>query len=343
MKRADIHTEHINNLILSFLNRTISSTDLKVLKEWIDENEDNKAYFSEIQKIWLISSIYEKKNFDKLKDRAFQQFKDRIAQKNQEQDIYISRPNWNRIFYIAACIIIAFFAGIGVMYFTGNQRLSDQTLSYSVESPRGSKLKLSLPDGTSVWLNADSKLRFPVSFTAERREVYLEGEAYFEVVKNAEAPFVVKTDLGDIKVLGTQFNLKSYSNDNRIEVALLDGSVAFCYPSTTDQEMKCILSPGEQVYYNRTTHNLEKKNFILSDYSSWKDGKYYFKNETLENIAKQLERNFDVNIIIKNDSLKQIPYHMAFVNNETLDDILSAMNLDGYLTIKRDGKIIEIY
>ena len=137
--------------------------------------------------------------------------------------------------------------------------------------------------------------------------------------------------------------LKQYENDNRIEVALLDGSVAFCYPSTTDQEMKCILSPGEQVYYNRTTHNLEKKNFILSDYSSWKDGKYYFKNETLENIAKQLERNFDVNIIIKNDSLKQIPYHMAFVNNETLDDILSAMNLDGYLTIKRDGKIIEIY
>ena len=68
--------------------------------------------------------------------------------------------------------------------------------------------------------------------------------------------------------------------------------------------MKCILSPGEQVYYNRTTHNLEKKNFILSDYSSWKDGKYYFKNETLENIAKQLERNFDVNIIIKNDSLR---------------------------------------
>ena len=102
MKRADIHTEHINNLILSFLNRTISSTDLKVLKEWIDENEDNKAYFSEIQKIWLISSIYEKKNFDKLKDRAFQQFKDRIAQRNQEQDIDISRPNWNRIFYIAA-------------------------------------------------------------------------------------------------------------------------------------------------------------------------------------------------------------------------------------------------
>lgn len=127
----------------------------------------------------------------------------------------------------------------------------------------------------------------------------LYGRRSFFCGKNKEKPFIIKSNESSIEVLGTQFNLKSYSNDNRIEVALLDGSVAFCYPSTTDQEMKCILSPGEQVYYNRTTHNLEKKNFILSDYSSWKDGKYYFKNETLENIAKQLERNFDVNIIIK--------------------------------------------
>ena len=77
MKRADIHTEHINNLILSFLNRTISSTDLKVLKEWIDENEDNKAYFSEIQKIWLISSIYEKKNFDNSKTGSLKKTKNK--------------------------------------------------------------------------------------------------------------------------------------------------------------------------------------------------------------------------------------------------------------------------
>ena len=197
MKRADIHTEHINNLILSFLNRTISSTDLKVLKEWIDENEDNKAYFSEIQKIWLISSIYEKKNFDKLKDRAFQQFKDRIAQKNQEQDIYISRPNWNRIFYIAACIIIAFFAGIGVMYFTGNQRLSDQTLSYSVESPRGSKLKLSLPDGTSVWLNADSKLLYDNNFGINNRDVTLCGEGLFA---NHRGTYTIPLQKQDVKL-----------------------------------------------------------------------------------------------------------------------------------------------
>ena len=229
---------------------------------------------------------------------------------------------------------------LGYLYF--HKPVVDEKYA-EVTAAMGSVIRYELPDHSVVWLNAGSTIIYPEEFIGRFRQIFFTGEGHFSVAKNKEKPFIIKSNESSIEVLGTQFNLKSYSNDNRIEVALLDGSVAFCYPSTTDQEMKCILSPGEQVYYNRTTHNLEKKNFILSDYSSWKDGKYYFKNETLEDIAKQLERNFDVNIIIKNDSLKQIPYHMAFVNNETLDDILSAMNLDGYLTIKRDGKIIEIY
>lgn len=270
MKRADIHTEHINNLILSFLNRTISSTDLKVLKEWIDENEDNKAYFSEIQKIWLISSIYEKKNFDKLKDRAFQQFKDRIAQKNQEQDIYISRPNWNRIFYIAACIIIAFFAGIGVMYFTGNQRLSDQTLSYSVESPRGSKLKLSLPDGTSVWLNADSKLLYDNNFGINNRDVTLCGEGYFEVSKNKK--------------------------------------------------------PNQIAQYDKQNKKTTLKTIAAENTSAWINGHLYFDEENMETIALALERAFDVNITIKDETLKKMIFYGDFIiESNNIDEIMNIM------------------
>ena len=280
MKRADIHTEHINNLILSFLNRTISSTDLKVLKEWIDENEDNKAYFSEIQKIWLISSIYEKKNFDKLKDRAFQQFKDRIAQKNQEQDIYISRPNWNRIFYIAACIIIAFFAGIGVMYFTGNQRLSDQTLSYSVESPRGSKLKLSLPDGTSVWLNADSKLLYDNNFGINNRDVTLCGEGYFEVSKNKNLPFQVVSDDIKVEVLGTKFNVKNYPEDPNIKVALLEGSVMLY-----DSLGSTILKPNQIAQYDKQNKKTTLKTIAAENTSAWINGHLYFDEENMETIA----------------------------------------------------------
>ena len=111
------------------------------------------------------------------------------------------------------------------MYFTGNQRLSDQTLSYSVESPRGSKLKLSLPDGTSVWLNADSKLLYDNNFGINNRNVTLCGEGYFEVSKNKNLPFQVVSDDIKVEVLGTKFNVKNYPEDPNIKVALLEGSV----------------------------------------------------------------------------------------------------------------------
>ena len=274
---------------------------------------------------------------------AFRQTDSGTALKKVKSKIHshrkISLSAW--IQRIAAILILPLIIFSGYLFY---QHQKEENIVWIEKSAGYGDIKhITLPDNTTVWLNAGSTIIYPEEFIGRFRQIFFTGEGHFSVAKNKEKPFIIKSNESSIEVLGTQFNLKSYSNDNRIEVALLDGSVAFCYPSTTDQEMKCILSPGEQVYYNRTTHNLEKKNFILSDYSSWKDGKYYFKNETLENIAKQLERNFDVNIIIKNDSLKQIPYHMAFVNNETLDDILSAMNLDGYLTIKRDGKIIEIY
>ena len=267
------------------------------------------------------------------------------AYRRMQQKIKSSRRKmiYNQCMRYAAFLTLPLLLAsltLGYLYF--HKPVVDEKYA-EVTAAMGSVIRYELPDHSVVWLNAGSTIIYPEEFIGRFRQIFFTGEGHFSVAKNKEKPFIIKSNESSIEVLGTQFNLKSYSNDNRIEVALLDGSVAFCYPSTTDQEMKCILSPGEQVYYNRTTHNLEKKNFILSDYSSWKDGKYYFKNETLEDIAKQLERNFDVNIIIKNDSLKQIPYHMAFVNNETLDDILSAMNLDGYLTIKRDGKIIEIY
>ena len=263
---------------------------------------------------------------------AFEQFKARLLS-SAPQENKSKKPNlflW--IQRIAAILILPLIIFSGYLFY---QHQKEENIVWIEKSAGYGDIKhITLPDNTTVWLNAGSTIIYPEEFIGRFRQIFFTGEGHFSVAKNKEKPFIIKSNESSIEVLGTQFNLKSYSNDNRIEVALLDGSVAFCYPSTTDQEMKCILSPGEQVYYNRTTHNLEKKNFILSDYSSWKDGKYYFKNETLENIAKQLERNFDVNIIIKNDSLKQIPYHMAFVNNETLDDILSAMNLDGYLTIK---------
>ena len=320
----DKHKQINESILLGYFTGTLSIPLQQEVEDWISASEENKKIARDIQSICLATETL----------TCIRQTDSGTALKKVKSKIHshrkISLSAW--IQRIAAILILPLIIFSGYLFY---QHQKEENIVWIEKSAGYGDIKhITLPDNTTVWLNAGSTIIYPEEFIGRFRQIFFTGEGHFSVAKNKEKPFIIKSNESSIEVLGTQFNLKSYSNDNRIEVALLDGSVAFCYPSTTDQEMKCILSPGEQVYYNRTTHNLEKKNFILSD---------YFKNETLEDIAKQLERNFDVNIIIKNDSLKQIPYHMAFVNNETLDDILSAMNLDGYLTIKRDGKIIEIY
>lgn len=277
-------------------------------------------------------------------EQAFIRFKEQLLLDNEpeenESESWASRLLF-RVQRIAAILILPLILVSGYLFYQSQKEANMVWIEKS--TPYGDIKRITLPDKTTVWLNAGSTIIYPEEFIGNTRQIFFTGEGHFTVARNKEKPFIIKSHESSIEVLGTQFNLKSYSNDNRIDITLLDGSVAFYYPRKTDGENRCNMVPGEQIQYNRTTHELEKSRFILSDYSSWKDGKYYFKNETLADIAKQLERNFNVNIIIKNDSLRNIPYHMAFVNNETLDDILQAMNLDGYLTIKRDGKIIEIY
>ena len=219
MKHDNRHTEQINNLILSFLNRTITPADLKTLKNWIDESEENKTYFSEIQKVWLISSLREKKNFDQVKERAFIRFQQRIAQAGPRKEQTRIRPLWHRVVYIAACLAIAFVAGMSTIYFSDHHQLAQQPLAYSLESPRGSKLKLTLPDGTCVWLNADSKLSYDNKFGVDNRDIKLEGEGYFEVNKNKELPFHVTSNDIKVEVLGTKFNVRNYPEDTLIKVA----------------------------------------------------------------------------------------------------------------------------
>ena len=193
---------------------------------------------------------------------AFEQFKARLLS-SAPQENKSKKPNlflW--IQRIAAILILPLIIFSGYLFY---QHQKEENIVWIEKSAGYGDIKhITLPDNTTVWLNAGSTIIYPEEFIGRFRQIFFTGEGHFSVAKNKEKPFIIKSNESSIEVLGTQFNLKSYSNDNRIEVALLDGSVAFCYPSTTDQEMKCILSPGEQVYYNRTTHNLENKNFILS-------------------------------------------------------------------------------
>lgn len=199
---------------------------------------------------------------------------------------------------------------------------------------------LVLSDGTSLWMNSGSSVIYPEKFFGKRRQIFFSGEGYFDVAKDNRSTFEIKAGESIVRVLGTEFNLRAYVEDDALELALLDGKVEF---EPKNGDAKVMMSPGEIVEYYRDSHKLKQSTFDVVQYTSCREGSIYFRNMPLSTIAKQLERKFNVRITITNDTLKDISYHMAFVNNETLDEILSVLENDSRINIRKQGDFVEIY
>ena len=162
-----------------------------------------------------------------------------------------------------------------------------------------------MPDGTHVWINSDSELSFPTQFDSTRREVFLTGEAYFSVTKDKEKPFIVKVNEDiEIKVLGTQFNVQAYQDENTIETTLCEGSV-----NVSDGKQKVTLTPSLQAVYSKSTKNLITRKVDTRLYSSWKDGLFVFENKPLEEIMTPLSRWYNIHVFYANQAVKT--YHFT--------------------------------
>lgn len=168
-----------------------------------------------------------------------------------------------------------------------------------IEVPKGGEYELILPDGTHVWINADSKLSFPSVFDSLKREVLLSGEAYFAVKKDRARPFIVKTDNVEIEVLGTEFNVRAYPDLNEIATTLCEGSV-----SMTDGKHGLILKPSYQAIYSKINHSMISRKVDTRLYTGWKDGLFIFENETLEDIMTTLSRWYNINVFFVNERIK---------------------------------------
>ena len=194
-----------------------------------------------------------------------------------------------------------------IVEYTGNSdSLSFQgTQKHVIQIPKGGEYELILPDGTHVWINSDSELSFPTQFDSTRREVFLTGEAYFSVTKDKEKPFIVKVNEDiEIKVLGTQFNVQAYQDENTIETTLCEGSV-----NVSDGKQKVTLTPSLQAVYSKSTKNLITRKVDTRLYSSWKDGLFVFENKQLEEIMTTLSRWYNIHVFYANQAVKT--YHFT--------------------------------
>ena len=212
-----------------------------------------------------------------------------------------------------------------VLLILSNQNVTLNDGLYQLNVPYGKKIKVSLPDNTLITLNSGSQLKFPSSFLETKsREVFLEGEAYFDVMKNKKAPFIVHTMNMDVRVLGTRFNVSSYDNDDVAFVALEEGSVAVNKPMQSyNENTSLIITPGEQVVFKEDALKVQKTN--ISKDIAWSKGELFFENDRFEDIIKELERHYNITIENNSKNLNDIRYTGTFTN-ETLTEVFDTFN-----------------
>ena len=332
--------KHIDELIANYLTEGLDKNALDELKTWIAASAENQQYFIRQREIWFsavsreAASVYDK-------DKAFENFRNRVESQKEIQSTSRRGFSLSALWRYAAVVAIIIAVGC-ISYWQGEVNVKDTFADISVEAPLGSKTKLYLPDGTLVWLNAGSRMTYSQGFGVDNRKVELEGEGYFEVKRNEKIPFFVKTKDLQLQVLGTKFNFRDYPEDHEVVVSLLEGKVGL--NNLLREEKEAVLSPDERAVLNKANGFLTVESVTASNASQWTDGYLFFDEELLSDIAKELERSYNVKIHIANDSLKTFRVYGNFVRREqNIQEVLEALASTEKMQYKIEERNITIY
>ena len=332
--------KHIDELIANYLTEGLDKNALDELKTWIAASAENQQYFIRQREIWFsavsreAASVYDK-------DKAFENFRNRVESQKEIQSTSRRGFSLSALWRYAAVVAIIIAVGC-ISYWQGEVNVKDTFADISVEAPLGSKTKLYLPDGTLVWLNAGSRMTYSQGFGGDNRKVELEGEGYFEVKRNEKIPFFVKTKDLQLQVLGTKFNFRDYPEDHEVVVSLLEGKVGL--NNLLREEKEAVLSPDERAVLNKANGLLTVESVTASNASQWTDGYLFFDEELLPDIAKELERSYNVKIHIANDSLKTFRFYGNFVRREqNIQEVLEALASTEKMQYKIEERNITNY
>ena len=290
----------------------------KIIQKYL-RGEASKEEINHIEKLEQFAQNKVRDNiFESQKEKAY--VKDTVF-KNIQKNIQ-RKVDYRIWFRVAASVVILISVGIGY-YFNHNSPDDIEVIvnnNYiTKEATWGQKLKITLPDGSIVNLNSGSKILFPEKFTDSIREVNLEGEAFFDVVKNDNKPFIIISSKLTTTVLGTSFNIEAFPNKTDIKVTLATGKV-----SIYANGKKTLLAPSEQAIFNKENKEIITKIVDIQKYLEWKDGVLRFENATLREVIPKLEKWFNVIIEFENKSFSKCSFTGTF-KNETLQTILESL------------------
>ncbi|MBE0653657.1 MAG: FecR family protein [Bacteroidales bacterium] len=329
--------ENIHVIIKNYLQGKCSREELDNAIFYFNNPRLNQAIEN------LLNETWEKDQFNipgEYETRRIPEILSRIHAKIEPELKELRRRKTRQLFInvskVAAILVIGMFMGILVNTFK-----KEDSIVYTSMTPKGSISQVILPDSTMVYLNSDTELKFSYNSSKRRREVYLDGEAWFQVSENRKKPFVVSTNFYDVVVTGTEFNVKAYKEENLIVTTLESGSVVI--PSTDKFRMKSsmVLAPGEQFLFDRESRSTTTQKVRTSYYSSWKENKLIFINMNLSDLIRLLERKFDVDIEVADKSILNYHYD-GTIKNESILEIMDLIKVTMPIDYKVVGQKILI-
>jgi len=331
-----------------FFHNKYSRKELQSILTWFrtPENHDDiesytKKHWDEVMKSRDRTTTDYERLLDKVHHRLNIKANDNMltvkpAKKKSDSFIVKLYINYSKV---AAVILIPLLL-LSLWYFLqpGMKFPGKNKVIYSeMFTPYGSKTKLDLPDGSTVWLNDGSKLRFPQQFNEKTRTVYLTGEAYFNIQHNPKKPFLVKTPEINIRVLGTKFNVMAYPDESNVETTVETGKVLI--ERITEQGKSIVeLGPDQRSVFNKNTGETYTNKVHTDEYTSWKDGKLILRNDPLDKAVKKIERWYNVDIELIDPELAEYTYSATIIDESitTLLDYFKMVTPIDYTLLKRE-------
>jgi ferric-dicitrate binding protein FerR (iron transport regulator) len=359
--------EYIEELLTALFSGEISDAETETLREWVNASAENARLLDAYRKTDFAFACYARSaRYDV--DKAWKNIL-RTLRKT-----HLRRMKKEACRY-AAVFALAFTAGLSAMYFytapemTAAHEGVETEMSYTEYTvPYGSKSIVTLPDSSTIWLNAGSKLRYSSEFNKTEREVFIEGEAYFKVARNERKPFLVKNPAVTLRVLGTSFNIKAYPEEDNVETTVESGSVQILRNIKGQLMDKLVLTAGQKVTIIKSVDSMsvpassaaplspDQKNVIPEKaaektivtrnvttelYTSWKDSRWLIRQESLESLAVKLERRYNVRISFVDESLKNISFSGTLLD-ETLEQVLEAIKLSAPINYKIQKNTVKL-
>ncbi len=303
------------DIIIRYLENRCSEEDFVLINEWMKESDGNAGELFRMEEIYQLGKFpFEK---DDLVTKAERRLGRRLEQENQKKQKVFKLRNMLRY---AAAIVAVMVLAAGLTYW-----FRDKTEEWVVAlAAHGQVREMLLPDGTKVWLNQSSVLKYPRAFEGKERHVYLDGEAYFEVARNHEKPFTVKSPAMDVRVLGTSFNIKCRPDNSFAETTLVEGEVEV---KDKSDKGRIALLPGQKAVLNRVTGRMQVKQVDPKMEIVWHNDLIPFEKSSIFQIAAVLERFYGVKIILSPDVDSTSTYSGVLKKKDKIESVLNSLRL----------------